>query len=36
MRDPREGGSRIGIILNGSPPFTGSGSVFRLSELREA
>lgn len=24
MRDPREGGSRIGIILNGSPLFTGS------------
>lgn len=23
MRDPREGGSRIGIILNGSPLFTG-------------
>ncbi|MGB3295700.1 MAG: class I SAM-dependent DNA methyltransferase, partial [Phormidesmis sp.] len=26
MRDPREGGSRIGIILNGSPLFTGSAS----------
>lgn len=24
MRDPREGGSRIGIVLNGSPLFTGS------------
>ena len=24
MRDPRDGGSRIGIILNGSPLFTGS------------
>ncbi|MDO7904701.1 N-6 DNA methylase [Pseudomonas sp. K1(2024)] len=24
MRDPREGGSRIGIILNGSPLFTGA------------
>ncbi|MCA9839262.1 MAG: SAM-dependent DNA methyltransferase [Trueperaceae bacterium] len=24
MRDPQEGGSRIGIILNGSPLFTGS------------
>jgi len=23
MRDPKEGGSRIGIILNGSPLFTG-------------
>ena len=23
MRDPRDGGSRIGIILNGSPLFTG-------------
>ncbi|RUO18918.1 type I restriction-modification system subunit M [Aliidiomarina haloalkalitolerans] len=24
MRDPKEGGSRIGIVLNGSPLFTGS------------
>ena len=24
MRDPREGGSRIGIVLNGSPLFTGA------------
>lgn len=24
MRDPREGGSRVGIVLNGSPLFTGS------------
>lgn len=33
MRDPREGGSRIGIILNGSPLFTG-GAGSGESEIR--
>jgi len=33
MRDPREGGSRIGIILNGSPLFTG-GAASGESEIR--
>jgi len=33
MRDPREGGSRIGIILNGSPLFTG-GPGSGESEIR--
>lgn len=30
MRDPREGGSRIGIILNGSPLFTGGAGLVQL------
>ena len=33
MRDPRDGGSRIGIILNGSPLFTG-GAGSGESEIR--
>ncbi|MBN2702966.1 MAG: SAM-dependent DNA methyltransferase [Pontiellaceae bacterium] len=33
MRDPKEGGSRIGIILNGSPLFTG-GAGSGESEIR--
>ncbi|WP_019593069.1 class I SAM-dependent DNA methyltransferase [Thioalkalivibrio sp. ALM2T] len=33
MRDPRQGGSRIGIILNGSPLFTG-GAGSGESEIR--
>ncbi|WP_018994995.1 class I SAM-dependent DNA methyltransferase [Thioalkalivibrio sp. ALJ2] len=33
MRDPRKGGSRIGIILNGSPLFTG-GAGSGESEIR--
>ncbi|AHE98770.1 type I restriction-modification system subunit M [Thioalkalivibrio paradoxus] len=33
MRDPREGGSRIGIVLNGSPLFTG-GAGSGESEIR--
>lgn len=33
MREPREGGSRIGIILNGSPLFTG-GAGSGESEIR--
>ena len=33
LRDPREGGSRIGIILNGSPLFTG-GAGSGESEIR--
>lgn len=33
MRDPREGGSRIGIIFNGSPLFTG-GAGSGESEIR--
>jgi type I restriction enzyme M protein len=33
MRDSREGGSRIGIILNGSPLFTG-GAGSGESEVR--
>jgi type I restriction enzyme M protein len=33
MRDPREGGARIGIILNGSPLFTG-GAGSGESEIR--
>ncbi|MCO6763485.1 SAM-dependent methyltransferase, partial [Streptomyces sp. EL5] len=33
MRDPRVGGSRIGIILNGSPLFTG-GAGSGESEIR--
>ena len=33
VRDPREGGSRIGIILNGSPLFTG-GAGSGESEIR--
>lgn len=33
MRDPREGGSRVGIILNGSPLFTG-GAGSGESEIR--
>lgn len=33
MRDPQEGGSRIGIILNGSPLFTG-GAGSGESEIR--
>lgn len=33
MRDPRDGGSRIGIILNGSPMFTG-GAGSGESEIR--
>ncbi|MBK5479406.1 SAM-dependent DNA methyltransferase [Pseudomonas sp. TH21] len=33
MRDPRDGGSRVGIILNGSPLFTG-GAGSGESEIR--
>ncbi len=33
MRDPRDGGSRIGIILNGSPLFTESPRVSRRLQL---
>ncbi|MFI8466829.1 N-6 DNA methylase, partial [Stutzerimonas stutzeri] len=33
MRDPRDGGSRIGVILNGSPLFTG-GAGSGESEIR--